>query len=87
MGINYGYYNRIQQPVAPSNTAVNTTGYDMFNIVSTKDGSSSSQIHGVDNLIDLNIAFSSSASAAQLNALQGVLNNYFTSAGFPALSL
>ena len=87
MGINYGYYNRIQQPVAPSNTAVKTTGYDMFNIVSTKDGSSSSQIHGVDNLIDLNIAFSSSASAAQLNALQGVLNNYFTSAGFPALSL
>ena len=87
MGINYGYYNRVQQPVAPSNTAVKTTGYDMFNIAATKDGSSSSQIHGVDNLIDLNIAFSSSASAAQLNALQGVLNNYFTSAGFPALSL
>ena len=81
MGINYGYYNRIQQPVAPSNVAVKTTTYDMYNIVATKDGSSSSQIHGVDNLIELTIAFDDST-ASTVSAFQGVLNPYMLSAGF-----
>ena len=55
MGTSHGYYNRIQQPNAPTNQVSTTDTYDMYSLVATKDGSSSSQIHGVDNLIEINI--------------------------------
>ena len=86
MGVNYGYYNRVQLPVTPTSTAVKTTTYDMYHIACTKDGSSSSQIHGVDNIIELNIAFDN-GTAAQTQALEGVLNPYLLSAGFGNVNL
>ena len=47
----------------------------MYSIVATKDGSSASQINGVDNLIEINIA------AIQGNAnslvVENKLNGYF----------
>ena len=85
-GVNYGYYNRIQLPNTPTTTAVATSNYDVYNIACTKDGSSSSQIHGVDNLIELNIAFDNGTAALTL-ALEGILNPYLASANFPVVVL
>ena len=58
----------------------------MYSIVATKDGSSSSQIHGVDNIIELNIAWDDTTAAIQ-QAFEGVLNPYLGSAGFANVSL
>ena len=85
-GTQYGYYNRREQPVTPTSTAVKTDTYDMYHIACTKDGSSSSQIHGVDNIIELNIAFDN-GTAALTQALEGVLNPYLNSAGFGNVNL
>jgi hypothetical protein len=85
-GANYGYYNRVQLPVTPTQTAVVGDSYDMYHIAATKDGSSSSQIHGVDNIIELNIAFDN-GTAALTQALEGVLNPYLNSAGFANVNL
>ena len=60
--------------------------YDMYHIAATKDGSSYSQIHGVDNVIELNIAFDN-GTAALTQALEGVLNPYLNSAGFGSINL
>tara|TARA_R110000824_G_scaffold177623_1_gene357141 strand:- start:195 stop:1190 length:996 start_codon:yes stop_codon:yes gene_type:complete len=85
-GTQYGYYNRVQQPITPTQTAVTGDSYDMYHIAATKDGSSSSQIHGVDNIIELNIAFDN-GTAALTSALEGVLNPYLASAGFGNINL
>jgi hypothetical protein len=80
-GSQFGYYNRVQQPVAPTSYALNGTNYDMWHIAATKDGSSHSQIHGVDNVIDITIA---NIVGSGVNALQveNKLNAYCGSAGF-----
>ena len=85
-GVNYGFYNRIMQPNTPATSSVTGTAYDMYHVVATKDGSSASQIHGVDNLIEINIAFDS-GTAALTSALEGVLNPYLQSAGFGHVNL
>lgn len=85
-GANYGYYNRVQLPNTPALTTVVGDSYDMYHIASTKDGSSSSQIHGVDNIIEINIAFDG-GTAAITQALEGVLNPYLNSAGFGSVNL
>ena len=90
MGTNYGYYNRVQLPNAPTTTAVAATDYDVYNIVATKDGSSSSQIHGVDNLIEINIAMPTDASGAGSAyglIFEGKLNPWMNSAGFASVNL
>jgi hypothetical protein len=86
LGINYGYYNRIQQPVTPASTAVVGTNYDMWHLAATKDGSSSSQIHGVDNLIDITIA-NTTGSAANALLTEQKLNGYCASVGFATVTL
>jgi len=86
MGAQYGYYNRLAQPITPVTTAVTGTSYDMYNIVATKDGSSSSQINGVDNLIEITIAFND-ATGGIVSALKGGLNSYLGSAGFAAVNI
>ena len=58
----------------------------MYNIVATKDGSSSSQINGVDNLIEITIAFDKDTGALT-SALEGLLNPYMNSAGFGSVNL
>ena len=85
-GANYGFYDRRNLPNTPAQTAVTGDSYDMYHIAATKDGSSSSQINGVDNIIELNIAFDS-GSAALTQALEGVLNPYLNSAGFSSVNL
>jgi len=85
MGVNYGYYNRVELPIAPSNTAVVGSTYDMYSIVATKDGSTSSQINGVDNLIEINIAMP--AGDADGLIFEGKLNPWMNSAGFGSVNL
>ena len=85
-GINSGYYNRIQQPVAPNTNAVVGTNYDVWNVVATKDGSSASQIHGVDNLIDISIAITTGSGANALS-FESRMNGYLASVGFAPVSL
>ena len=86
MGNQYGYYDRVQQPNTPSTTADTAETYDMYSIVATKDGSSSSQINGVDNLIEIIIAFDNDT-ATLTSALEGVLNPYMNSVGFANVNL
>lgn len=86
-GVNFGYYNRIQQPVAPTTyTDISTpTTYDMYNIACTKDGSSASQIHGVDNVIDITLAVKAAQAGGVI--LENQLNPYMLDAGFASISL
>lgn len=81
-GINFGYYNRVKLPNAPALTAVGTSAYSIITIVATKDGSTSSSINGVDNLIHIDIAM---VDDAVLETLQTSINAYFTSAGFATI--
>jgi hypothetical protein len=83
MGAQYGYYNRIAQPITPTSQAVTGNAYNMYVIAATKDGSSSSQINGVDNLIEINIALEDSSSHSSV--VEAKLNGYF--ADFTPLSL
>tara|TARA_R100001463_G_scaffold24077_1_gene57472 strand:- start:2650 stop:3141 length:492 start_codon:yes stop_codon:yes gene_type:complete len=85
-GANYGFYNRIQQPNTPDATSVTATAYDMYHIVATKDGSSSSQIHGVDNLIEIYIAFDPTT-AGNTQLLESQLNGYMASVNFAPVNL
>lgn len=75
MGAQYGYYNRIAQPITPASQAVTGNAYNMYVIAATKDGSSSSQINGVDNLIEINVALEDSS--ANSSAVERKLNGYF----------
>ena len=84
MGVQYGYYNRVELPIAPANTAVVGSTYDMYHIAATKDGSSNSQINGVDNLIEINIA--TPAGNADSLIIENILNAYFTGE-FPSVIL
>ena len=85
-GTQYGYYERRNLPVTPATTALTSGTYDMYHIAATKDGSSSSQIHGVDNLIEINIAFDN-GTAALTQALENKLNSYLASANFSPVIL
>ena len=84
--IQYGYHNRIHLPNTPANTTVAGTSYDMYHIAATKDGSSSSQINGVDNVIEVNIAFDLTT-AGLTGALESVLNGYLGSVGYAPVNL
>ena len=85
MGTSHGYYNRVQLPNSPTNQAVTGTNYDMYSIVATKDGSSASQINGVDNLIEINVALP--AGDADGVIFENKLNGYLASAGFTPVIL
>jgi hypothetical protein len=85
-GVNYGFYNRGHLPNTPTQTAVTGDSYDMYHIAATKDGSSSSQINGVDNVIEINIAFDN-GTPALTSAIEGLLNPYMLSAGFANVNL
>lgn len=83
-GIQAGFYMRGHLPKQPTLESVTGTNYDMYSIVATKDGSSSSQINGVDNLIELNVA--AVAGDADSLIFENKLNAYFTGS-FPAVIL
>ena len=85
-GAQYGFYNRVELPNTPAQSTVIGDSYDVYHIVTTKDGSSASQIHGVDNLIEIYIAFDNGTAALTM-ALEGQLNPYMNSAGFGNVNL
>ena len=74
-GVTQGFYNRIARPVVPV-SYVDTDGtpadYDMYSLVVTKDGSTTSGINGVDNLIEITIAYPQTTT--QTDALEAKLN-------------
>jgi hypothetical protein len=80
MGTSHGYYNRLELPNAPTTQAATGTNYDMYSLVATKDGSSASQINGVDNLIELNIALvaGNADSVVVENKINAYLSGLFT---------
>ena len=84
-GINYGYYNRVQQPIAPALTAVVGSTYDMYSIVASKDGSTTSGINGVDNLIEINIAIPAGDADGVL--FENKVNGYMASVDFAPVTL
>mgnify|MGYP003113792533 FL=1 len=86
MGSGYGYYNRMHFPKAPTTTAASAGDYDLYTIVATKDGSTSPQIKGVDNLMEIYIAIDE-ATATVTSAFEGKLNPYMYSAGYGQVNL
>tara|TARA_R110002051_G_scaffold122629_1_gene195738 strand:+ start:629 stop:1558 length:930 start_codon:yes stop_codon:yes gene_type:complete len=85
-GNQYGYYLRGHLPNTPADTSVTATAYDMYTLAATKDGSSSSQIHGVDNLIEVSIAMDPTT-AAITNLFESQINGYLASANFGSVNL
>jgi hypothetical protein len=71
-------------PKSPANTAVVGTSYDMYSIVSTKDGSTSPQIRGVDNLMEIYIAVVAAGTDALV--FENKINGYLAGS-FPAVTL
>ena len=84
-GVNYGFYNRVELPNTPAASAVAGSTYDVYHIVATKDGSSHSQIQGVDNLIEIYIA--SPAGDGDGLLFENQLNGYIASVGFAPVIL
>ena len=74
-GTSHGFYMRGHLPQQPTLESVTSSNYDMYSIVATKDGSSASQINGVDNLIEINIA--AIAGDADSLVVENKLNGYF----------
>ena len=83
-GTSHGFYMRGHLPQQPTLESATGSSYNMYSIVATKDGSSSSQINGVDNLIEINVA----ALDANANStiFENKLNGYFAGV-FPNLTL
>ena len=83
-GTSHGFYMRGYLPKQPTLESVTGSNYDMYSIVATKDGSSHSQINGVDNLIELNVA--AIAGDADSAVFEAKLNGYFAGV-FPSVVL
>jgi len=87
-GSGAGYYNRIHLPKAPNSGSlygVLASNYDTYSIVCTKDGSTSPQIKGVDNLIEIYIAMPAGDPDGLI--FEGKLNPWMNSAGFGSVNL
>tara|TARA_Y100001937_G_scaffold121626_1_gene180722 strand:+ start:2915 stop:3844 length:930 start_codon:yes stop_codon:yes gene_type:complete len=85
-GVNYGFYHRGHLPNTPALVTNTASPYDMYHIAATKDGSSNSQIHGVDNIIEFNIAFDNGTGSIT-QAFESVLNGYLASVNFAPVNL
>ena len=85
-GSGFGYYNRVELPIQPTLHSVTGNVYDMYHIVASKDGSTTSGINGVDNLMEIYIALDD-GTAATTQAFEGALNPYLNSVGFGSVNL
>ena len=74
-GTQFGYYNRIQLPLAPERYVVGTDTYDMYNL--SFENPTVGQIHGVDNKREIMIAYKVSGTG-QL-AFQNKINPWLAS--------
>ena len=89
-GTSHGFYMRGHLPKQPTLESATGSNYDMYSIVATKDGSSASQINGVDNLIEINVASIAGSGAAPHAAgvvIEDKLNPWMNSAGFGTINL
>lgn len=85
-GSGFGYYNRVELPIQPTLHSATGNVYDMYHIVASKDGSTTSGINGVDNLMEIYIALDD-GTAATTQAFEGALNPYLNSVGFSSVNL
>ena len=84
-GRQYGVYDRAGIAKNPTRTAVVTNNYDVYSISCTKDGSTQSQVHGVDNIIDIGIAMIAGGAQGPVFEVQHKV--WINSCGFAAFSL
>ena len=82
-GNQFGYYDRIQLPKPPANYSVLASNYDMYSIAATKDGSSQSQVHGVDNIMHISVAIVD----GQGGGFEQRLNPYMLDCGFANVTI
>ena len=61
------------------------TNYDMYTIVATKDGSTSPQIKGVDNLMEIYIAITTGD--ADVAIFENLVNPWMASVNFANITL
>ena len=87
-GTTHGDYSRAGTlPLTPAATIATGSNYDTFVIVATKDGSTTSGINGVDNLIEIVIAYTDLSGAAQTIINDYCDNSTASGLGFAALSV
>ena len=67
----------------PLNYSVLATTYDVFSIAATKDGSSQSQIHGVDNIMEIAVALPATSTLI----FENQINPYMADCGFTPVNL
>ena len=82
-GNQFGYYDRIQLPKPPANYSVLASNYDVYSIAATKDGSSQSQVHGVDNIMHISVAIVEGQNAG----FEARMNPYMNDCGFASVNL
>ena len=80
-GNQFGYYDRVQLPKPPVNYSTLTDNYDVYSIAATKDGSSQSQIHGVDNVMEISVALDQSCKQTN-DPWRLKMNDYMNDCGF-----
>lgn len=85
-GSGFGYYNRVELPIQPTLFTDSTDApYDVYHIVASKDGSTTSGINGVDNLMEIYIAINDGDADGLI--FEGKLNPWMNSAGFGSVNL
>ena len=83
-GNQFGTYDRAASMVLnPPHYSVVTTNYDVFSIAATKDGSSQSQIHGVDNIMEIAVAIPATSTLI----FENQINPYMADCGFAPVNL
>ena len=82
-GNQFGTYDRagIVNGTNPTNYSVVATNYDMYSIAATKDGSSQSQVHGVDNIMEIAVAITDGSGGG----FEAQLNPYMNDCGFASV--
>lgn len=84
-GVQYGFYNRLELPIAPAQSTVNTATYDVYHIVAGKAQKAVGQIFGVDNRIEIYVAVPAAATGQA--GFEAQLNGYIAALGFGAVAL
>ena len=81
-GNQFGVYDRAGIPKNPVHYSTLTDNYDVYSIAATKDGSSQSQIHGVDNVMEISVAMDSSCRQTVNDPWRLKMNAYMNDCGF-----
>ena len=78
------YDRAASMAINPTNYSVVGTNYDVYSIAATKDGSSQSQVHGVDNIMEIAIAMTDTGGVA---LFEPQINPYMNDCGFASVNI